>query len=95
MPRPRIIRGDEIMGIIKQIFLVTINREPRLTDTLTCLAMTGSSRGQQGIDELIKTTCDFIHDHYMGEPDRPSAKKLYDTVRPKINKLYAKTKLEK
>ncbi len=95
VPKDYLINYEERKRIVEKIFEITLGATPRQTDTAVCMLMSDrEAKGRQGINNLIDVTCDYIWDHWMGEPKEPSAKEIKDYIKPIFTKWYKTTNVE-
>ena len=88
-PKYYMLTPEERSSIISKIFEISLGIVPRQTDIAVCVLMSDrEARGQQGINNLIEVTCDYIHDHWMGEPEEPSVSEMRNIIKPIIKKWH-------
>lgn len=51
-------------------------------------------RGEAAVRNTIRVTCEYLWDHILGEPARPSVSGLYRKIAPLVTQWYGRTTSE-
>jgi hypothetical protein len=63
----------------------------RLADLAVCKMMAEEAKGDQAIENFVRTTCEYVWDHICGEPDDVTPDAFYEHIEPMIEEWYKGT----
>lgn len=72
----------------------TVGWGMRQADLAICLMLAGGKeaiKGNEGLSKLCDVTCEYLWDHICGEPEEPTAEKLFEHIKPILGEWYNKT----
>ena len=89
------LSGGEIDNIVYLVCKYTCDFSMRQADLQVCILLTGKGQGPEHVEKLVKTSCEYVWDHIMGEPEECSPESLYDHMMPMITTWFNNTGLRK
>jgi len=88
----------EINNVVYLVLKYTVGWGMRACDLAVCKLMAEGPdqkiRGNEGLEKLVRETCEYAWDHIAGEPDEPTTEQLYEHIAPVITEWYEKTPAE-
>lgn len=91
VPADYVPSDGEVDNIVYLICKYTAQWPMRSADLAICKMMAGDMKGREGIEQLVRVTCEYVWDHICGEPKKPTAKDFFTHMKPLLEEWYSKT----
>lgn len=90
------LSDGEIDNIVYLACKYAIGWPMRQADLHVCRMMAGFNNenpptGQEAVEKLLETTCEYLWDHICGEPDEFNTGQLVEHMTPVLNDWYSNT----